>query len=927
MRLARYSTPADPTPRVGLIEGDAIRPIGPAGALLSDLLHAGDPAAQGAEWAKVIGGSIPLASARLLAPIDRQEVWGAGVTYERSKVARQEESEQAASFYDLVYRADRPELFFKATPSRVVGPGEAIRVRQDTRWCVPEPELALMISPDAPKIVGYTVGDDVSARDIEGENPLYLPQAKVYDACCGLGPAVTLAGSMPPLAEVVIRLEIDRGSARPSSDESTSALADGPEARRPGRLARAGQPLPRRRGPPDRHGDRPAGRLHASSPGDLVRITIDGIGTLVNPVVPRADRLIRPARLTLPRGRPHLASPRGACSGGVSGALGPSFLESSEGRFRRAGWRPDPTMSPRGLVGNDGIGRRRDRAPRGQTGPSRDSGLARLRRARPGCHRGGWMLLVRPAPRGASGGPRRRGRSPIKSIASASGTVHRSTPGKADRESRWAAHPQVVRHGRDYRGPSRQGRDKERRRRAPLSADRRSFLRQASFCKKRPGSILPSTCSAQCRAELLTIDWASLSRSSQRVNARSDFGKLEVAATQISRLRIARGHEACFLVCGDTRDPATDSPISHSPFPVTSHQSGSGRISRRPTRRRQDGMDAVATEGVMKTPPKVTNRRFAMVVVKNLALGVLMTGMIAAPSPRRGHEARVTTRRPTPNGESPSPTTLTARPRPGRRDTWPPSAATARSGMGSSGYGPAYGYRRRSRPPATRSARPARSGARPRPPPAPPTSPPPRPSAHLHARPGLHRPDLHAPRLHRTRRRPGPGPGTGAVPEQQLRTGVGPEPRAASSGGGQIDGGPHGRRVPELRVLGLSPRRRSLTSGNPQSWYQQPGRPGRLQRHAHRGPAVGLHRRGRCRPSTHAYATPAGLNISLTTDPTQNYAHTLSVVSGASYNANPNAIGITDVGNDGFSFIDKFGQAQELPTSWPSPSATTSPTS
>ena len=153
--------------------------------------------------------SFPSHSVRVLAPLDEQEVWGAGVTYERSKVAREQESDQAATFYDLVYKADRPELFFKATPSRVVGPGQPIRVRRDSSWCVPEPELALVLSP-ALELVGFTAGNDVSARDIEGENPLYLPQAKVYDSCCALGPSITLAEAMPPRASIGIRLEIER---------------------------------------------------------------------------------------------------------------------------------------------------------------------------------------------------------------------------------------------------------------------------------------------------------------------------------------------------------------------------------------------------------------------------------------------------------------------------------------------------------------------------------------------------------------------------------------------------------------------------------------------------------------------------------------------------------------------------------------------
>src|SRR5262249_11668074 len=166
--------------------------------------------------------SLPLESVRLLAPIDAQEVWGAGVTYERSKVARQEESEQGGSFYDQVYRADRPELFFKATPARVVGPGRPIRVRQDSNWCVPEPELALVLSPDL-RLVGFTVGNDVSARATEGRNPLSLPQAKVYDACCALGPVVTLAGAMPPTDAIGIRLVIERAGATAFEGSTSTA--------------------------------------------------------------------------------------------------------------------------------------------------------------------------------------------------------------------------------------------------------------------------------------------------------------------------------------------------------------------------------------------------------------------------------------------------------------------------------------------------------------------------------------------------------------------------------------------------------------------------------------------------------------------------------------------------------------------------------
>jgi 2-dehydro-3-deoxy-D-arabinonate dehydratase len=146
----------------------------------------------------------------LLPPIGSQEVWAAGVTYYRSRDARMQESKSAGGgdFYDRVYAAERPELFFKATPHRVVGPGGKVAIRGDAAWSVPEPELALFITP-AGKIAGYTVGNDMSSRDIEGENPLYLPQAKVYDRSCALGPCLLI--STEPLPDSTeIRLEIMR---------------------------------------------------------------------------------------------------------------------------------------------------------------------------------------------------------------------------------------------------------------------------------------------------------------------------------------------------------------------------------------------------------------------------------------------------------------------------------------------------------------------------------------------------------------------------------------------------------------------------------------------------------------------------------------------------------------------------------------------
>jgi 2-dehydro-3-deoxy-D-arabinonate dehydratase len=193
--------------RVGVVADGRARFLAPRS--LSELLHAEDP--PGAALALLGDGpAVPLDQLTLLPPVDSQEVWAAGVTYRRSREARERESAGAARFYDLVYNADRPELFFKATAPRVVGPGRPIRVRRDSRWSVPEPELALFVSPTL-KVVGYTIGNDVSARDIEGENPLYLPQAKVYDGACALGPFVTLAHAMPPAGDVTIRLTIERG--------------------------------------------------------------------------------------------------------------------------------------------------------------------------------------------------------------------------------------------------------------------------------------------------------------------------------------------------------------------------------------------------------------------------------------------------------------------------------------------------------------------------------------------------------------------------------------------------------------------------------------------------------------------------------------------------------------------------------------------
>jgi 2-dehydro-3-deoxy-D-arabinonate dehydratase len=155
-------------------------------------------------------GESSMGSVKILAPVESQEVWAAGVTYYRSRTARVEESQKggASSFYDRVYEAERPELFFKAAPWRVRGPGEDVRIRRDAKWSVPEPELVLCINSRA-EVIGYTAGNDMSSRDIEGENPLYLPQAKTYDGSCALGPAVFVS-SEPLAPETTIGLKIAR---------------------------------------------------------------------------------------------------------------------------------------------------------------------------------------------------------------------------------------------------------------------------------------------------------------------------------------------------------------------------------------------------------------------------------------------------------------------------------------------------------------------------------------------------------------------------------------------------------------------------------------------------------------------------------------------------------------------------------------------
>ncbi|MCA9122321.1 MAG: fumarylacetoacetate hydrolase family protein [Planctomycetaceae bacterium] len=282
MKLAKYETNTGEV-GVGAVVGEQLAPLAlnDEYASLTDILEAEAPGQIASELMSS-GQQLPLAGVKLLPPIDAQEVWAAGVTYTRSKTARMEESEAAASCYDRVYASPRPELFMKATPHRVSGPGQALRIREDAEWNVPEPELTLVMNTRM-QLVGFTIGNDMSSRDIEGDNPLYLPQAKVYNQCAGLGPWITLATAMPPRNEIGIALAIRRDG---------QVVFDGQTGI--DQLARTFEELI---GWLARDNSFPTGVMLMTGtgivpdsdftlhPGDLVDITIDGIGTLSNPIV------------------------------------------------------------------------------------------------------------------------------------------------------------------------------------------------------------------------------------------------------------------------------------------------------------------------------------------------------------------------------------------------------------------------------------------------------------------------------------------------------------------------------------------------------------------------------------------------------------------------------------------------------------------
>jgi 2-dehydro-3-deoxy-D-arabinonate dehydratase len=271
MALFRVRTAEGERVARGTVEGGPTELLGPD-VTLDALLASGTLDAPE-------GDPLP-AGSTTLAPVQGQEVWAAGVTYATSRSARNEES-GGHDFYDRVYDAERPEVFFKAAPGRVRGPGAQIGVRKDSGWDVPEPELALVIGADA-EILGYTIGNDVSSRSIEGENPLYLPQAKTYTGSCALGPAIVPAQDAPDPDEMEIRLTISRDGGTVFEGETQTALLK----RKPPELVRWLY----------KAYEFPVGAVLLTGTsivpakeftllaGDEVRIAITGLGELVNTV-------------------------------------------------------------------------------------------------------------------------------------------------------------------------------------------------------------------------------------------------------------------------------------------------------------------------------------------------------------------------------------------------------------------------------------------------------------------------------------------------------------------------------------------------------------------------------------------------------------------------------------------------------------------
>jgi len=281
MKLGRFQNSAGEI-RVGqLVDAFTVADLSAAGITsITELLEDSDRI----QRVEALTGlpTVQLSEVKLLTPVEQQEVWAAGVTYLRSKKARMEESDFSANAYDLVYDAPRPEIFFKSLPDKVVHPGEPVGIRADSKWNVPEPELTLVIN-SAKEMVGVSIGNDMSSRDIEGENLLYLPQAKVYDRSCAVGPWIVVGASEEEIRQWTIGVEIGRGGQSVFSGETSID-----------NIKRSFSELLDYLG---RSQSFPHGAMLLTGTGvvpdddftleanDKVSITISGIGTLNNPVI------------------------------------------------------------------------------------------------------------------------------------------------------------------------------------------------------------------------------------------------------------------------------------------------------------------------------------------------------------------------------------------------------------------------------------------------------------------------------------------------------------------------------------------------------------------------------------------------------------------------------------------------------------------
>lgn len=281
MKLGRFQNSAGEI-RVGqLVDAFTVADLSAAGITsVTELLEDSD----NIQRVEALTGvpTVQLSEVKLLTPVEQQEVWAAGVTYLRSKKARMEESDFSANAYDQVYEAPRPEIFFKSLPDKVVHPGEPVGIRADSKWNVPEPELTLVIN-SAKEMVGVSIGNDMSSRDIEGENLLYLPQAKVYDRSCAVGPWIVVGASEEKIRQWTIGVEIGRGGQSVFSGETSIDNIKRSFNELLGYLGRS-QSFPH-------------GAMLLTGTGvvpnddftlaekDVVSIHISGIGTLGNPVV------------------------------------------------------------------------------------------------------------------------------------------------------------------------------------------------------------------------------------------------------------------------------------------------------------------------------------------------------------------------------------------------------------------------------------------------------------------------------------------------------------------------------------------------------------------------------------------------------------------------------------------------------------------